>query len=90
MLASYPYHARLLETIVHTGLWAAYEAWKTMLVERVEHHRHEGLTVVLHDFSAYHTYAAELCHRRAPGPCRAGTGNPATSAPNLGPGCWRS
>ena len=58
-LASYPYHARLLETIALMGLWADYEIWKTMLVERVERHRHQGLVVALHDFGAYHAYAAE-------------------------------
>jgi hypothetical protein len=59
VLASYPYHARLLETIVHAGLWTQYETWKTMLVEQVERHRSLGLAVVLHDFGAYHSFAVE-------------------------------
>jgi hypothetical protein len=68
VLASYPYHARLLETIVQAGLWAEYETWKTMLVERVELHRSQGLAVVLRDFGAYHPFAIERVPPPGAGP----------------------
>ena len=58
-LATYPYHARLLELIVNAGLWPAYEEWKTALTELVDARRHSGLEVQLRDFGAYHAYAAE-------------------------------
>lgn len=58
-LATYPYHARLLELIVNAGLWPAYEEWKTILTEQVARHRQGGLKVRLWDFGAYHRYAVE-------------------------------
>jgi len=58
-LATYPYHARLLELIVDAGLWPAYEAWKTQITERVAKQRARGLRARLWDFGAYHDYAVE-------------------------------
>jgi hypothetical protein len=58
-LATYPYHARLLELIVNAGLWQAYEDWKTSLAELVDSRRRSGLKVQLRDFGAYHAFATE-------------------------------
>ena len=58
-LATYPYHARLLELIVNAGLWEAYEEWKTSLTELVDVRRQGGLKVQLRDFGAYHVFASE-------------------------------
>lgn len=58
-LATYPYHARLLELIVNAGLWPAYETWKTQITERVAKRREGGLNVRLWDFGGYHDYAVE-------------------------------
>lgn len=65
-LATYPYHARLLELIGNAGLWPAYEEWKTVLVGRVEAKQQAGLKVRLWDFGSYHRYAVESI----PGPGR--------------------
>lgn len=58
-LATYPYHARLLELITNAGLWPAYEEWKTLLADLVAARRRGGLEVQLRDFGAYHSYAVE-------------------------------
>ena len=58
-IATYPYHARLLELIVNAGLWPAYEEWKTLLTARVAQRQQAGLQVRLWDFGAYHGYAVE-------------------------------
>jgi hypothetical protein len=58
-LATYPYHARLLELLVNAGLWQAFEEWKVVLTELVASRRQGGLKVQLRDFAAYHTYATE-------------------------------
>lgn len=58
-LATYPYHARLLELIVNANLWPAYEEWKTVLADLVAARQQGGLKVQLWDFGAYHGYAVE-------------------------------
>ena len=58
-LATYPYHARLLELIVNAGLWPAYEEWKAHITEQVAKRREGGLNARLWDFGAYHSYAIE-------------------------------
>lgn len=59
VLATYPYHARLLELMVNAGLWPGYEEWKALLTDRVAQHRQRGLRARLWDFGAYHRYAVE-------------------------------
>ncbi len=58
-LATYPYHARLLELIADAGLWQAYEEWKKEITDLVAARRRTGLDVSLRDFGAYHRYAIE-------------------------------
>ncbi|HMO46384.1 MAG TPA: hypothetical protein PKB14_10170 [Rubrivivax sp.] len=58
-VATYPYHARLLELIANAGLGPAYEDWKTALTELVAARQRHGLEVTLRDFGAYHRYAVE-------------------------------
>jgi len=58
-VATYPYHARLLELIFDAGLWQAYEDWKREITDLVAASRRNGLDVSLWDFGAYHRYAVE-------------------------------
>jgi len=58
-VATYPYHARLLELIFDAGLWQAYEDWKKEITDVVAARRRGGLDVSLRDFGAYHRYAVE-------------------------------
>ena len=58
-VATYPYHARLLEVIANAGLSQAYEEWKVVLTELVARRQRNGLKVTLRDFGAYHRYAVE-------------------------------
>ena len=65
MIATYPYHARLLEILWQTNVWRDYEDWKRELTVMVERARAQGLQVVARDFSGYHVYATERLVDRA-------------------------
>jgi hypothetical protein len=70
-VATYPYHARLLEIIVALDLWPAYEDWKIELVRTVDSARQQGARVTLRDFGGFHSYAQDklpLDGSRAPAP----------------------
>lgn len=59
LLATYPYHARLLEIIAQTGLLPAYEDWMREITRVAEKARAASTRVSLRDFSGYHVYASE-------------------------------
>lgn len=59
LLATYPYHARLLEIIAQAGFEPAYEDWKRELTRIVDRARSAGVSVELRDFGGYHAYARE-------------------------------
>ena len=58
-VATYPFHARLLETISALGLWPAYEDWKAEVVRTVDAARQQGARIELRDFSGFHRYAQD-------------------------------
>ncbi|TFW17281.1 hypothetical protein [Duganella callida] len=60
-LLIYPYHAQILLLMEETGIWPAFERWKTLLIAAAEQarRRHPDARITLHDFSGYGVYACE-------------------------------
>lgn len=58
-LATFPYHARLLEIIVQADLLPAFEDWKREITLAAEKARNAGGRVSLRGFDGYHLYASE-------------------------------
>jgi hypothetical protein len=59
-LVVYPYHADVLETFDHAGLWQAYERWKRLLTALVAAEAAAGADVELWDFGTYGPRTTEI------------------------------
>ena len=60
LIATYPYHARLLEMIRQSGLWNDFEDWKREIAALADRARSQGTRLSAFDFADYHDFAREV------------------------------